>query len=236
VPKVRSPAAVLFALLTCLPATAAEVGWSYQVNVNPHVLPSARWQTVEGPDGPQQTTVPNVEYSVALEGLSGGTSPEPVRAFQVQTFGVGFDSGDGTFDPTIHQFDVNFNLKDLASGQSEDLVFKGNVAGAIDQAGANLQFGFDGAQTLTLGGNAYDVELLPYTLTQSAADGAVQAADLPTVTARVSLRGDPGPPADPADPGAPPEAPEPGTLALAVGALVVLGVRAAWTWGPARAG
>src|SRR5262245_16493895 len=135
-----------------------------------------------------------------MSGLSGnGVGTAQVGALQVSTFGVGFP-GEGTFDPTVQLFTVDFTLKDTTSDQSQMLTYQGGVGGVINATGANLQFGFSepSMQTVTLGENTYDVALLPLNLTQDASDGAPQVEDLPAIMAQVTLHeGEPTPDPDP---------------------------------------
>jgi hypothetical protein len=209
----RYLAVVFTALIAAVPATAEGVGWSYDVTVTPTNITTSS------------------DPSVALTGLSGTSlTAGQVGAFQVTTFGVGF-AGEGVFDPTLQLFSVDFNLKDIASDASQVLTFQGGVGGVINQAGADLQFGFNDptSQMVTLGDTTYEVSLLPFHLTQDADAGAPQVEDLPTIMAEVNIVLDDPPPAPEPDPDpnpnpdpSPAETPEPGTLTLAAFGLAGL--------------
>jgi hypothetical protein len=218
VPVNRSLLAAFAALLGAIPATAANLDWSYEVTVSPTSLNSSS------------------DPSVGLLGLAGtGNGTAQVGALQVSVFGIGSPS-EGTFDPTLQLFSVDFTLKDITSDASQVLTFQGGVGGVINQLGANLEFGFSepSTQTVTLGGNTYDVALLPLTLSQDASAGGPQSEDLGTILAQVTLVGsdptpnpDPTPDPDPSPDPDPPslETPEPASLTLAG-----LGVAALGAW------
>lgn len=229
--------AAVAALLTCLSATASNISWSYSVNVSPSDLISGRWHFEDHPDGMQQTVLWNSDYMVQLTGQNGATeNSAQVAAIRATTFGVGFDSGLGEFDPSIHGFGVEFHLTDEASGESRTLMFQGGLAGLLDQFGASLQADFNPlSDSVEIGGNTYEVQLLPFTLSQSAFDVGSPGDD-PMIFAAVNVRAgveasvdspdDPTPDVDTPDPSVtsdPLDTPEPATLTLAGLGLAGLG-------------
>jgi hypothetical protein len=152
---------------------AEPIQWSYQGQVvttgpsldqnnqplGPHVLVAGIFSDGTGRNARNQAQFADVAGS--------GSGSQAVTAFQMR---VSTDFGDVFFSKDIHTFNLNFAIRDAASGASGTVSFRGSLDGFMTGTRANIgwvdvQVGFTGAtqKSLTLGGHLYQVSVSPFT-------------------------------------------------------------------------
>lgn len=217
-------------LLAVPRASAEPIPWTYQGQVvttgpssgplgqplGPHVLVATDF-----PDG----TAPNSSNQAQFADVPGsGSGSSSVTAFQQRAY---TDFGEVYFGKGIHTFDLNFAIRDAASGTTGSVTFQGYLSGSmhtfredlnasVPSGGvASVQVGFSGAgtQALVLGGHLYQVSVSPFAFQfeQNFTPGLQFPVTSPYQGVPVSVQVS--------------DVPEPSTVALAAVGLAGLAVR-----------
>jgi PEP-CTERM motif len=226
-PPLRLLALFTLGLLPVPRAGAEPIQWSYQGQVvttgpshdsnnqplGPHVLVSTDFSDGTGLNDRNQAQFADVKGS--------GSGSQAVTAFQLR---VSTDFGDATFFKNIHTFNLNYAIRDSASGATGTVSFQGTLDGFMKntrggQGWVDVQVGFTGAtqKSLTLGGHLFQVSASPFTFLYEPDLAGIKSfpntspyQNVP-VSVQVSQVS---------------QAPEPSALALAVVGLAGLGARA----------
>jgi hypothetical protein len=158
-----APAVVLIAALTTGRGQAGPIRWSYEWNAHPIVVNAQ----AANPNAPPPGGITLIPGAITITGGSQGETQGSATIVAVNLATFSFSPDPSGEPDRFHNapYTLAVNLRDIDSGQTRSLSFKGEFDGSMTDSSVDLQTRFTSPtqQSTAIGHNIYTVTMTSYT-------------------------------------------------------------------------